>query len=136
MRSGSAEDLLFNPDPAHYLPHRYPFLLLDRIIELESGSRAVARTGVTAVRGFPRILMVESVAQLAGIVVAQTDGAGGFLASIDHAEFAAPAAVGDILTVAVRVIKSFGRLFLVEGDVVSDAGRLLSVQLTLGVGKL
>jgi 3-hydroxyacyl-[acyl-carrier-protein] dehydratase len=135
MRSGSAEALLFNPDPAHYLPHRYPFLLLDRIIELESGSRAVARTGVTAVRGFSRILMIESVAQLAGIVVAQTDGAGGFLASIDHAEFLAPAAVGDILTVSAQVIKSFGRLFMIDGTVSSGADRFLSVQLTLGVGK-
>jgi 3-hydroxyacyl-[acyl-carrier-protein] dehydratase len=136
MRSGSAEATLFNPDPAHYLPHRYPFLLLDRIIELEQGSRAVARTGVTATRGFPRILMIESVAQLAGIVVAQTEDGGGFLASIDHAEFSGTAAAGDFLTISVRVIKSFGRLFMVEGDVVSGAEQLLSVQLTLGVGKL
>ena len=136
MRSGSAEALLFNPDPAHYLPHRYPFLLLDRIIELEQGARAVARTCVTASRGFPRILMIECVAQLAGIVVAQEDGEGGFLASIDHAEFSAPGPAGDLLTVSARVIKSFGRLFMVDGTVVSGSDRLLSVQLTLGVGKL
>lgn len=80
--------------------------------------------------------MIEAVAQLAGIVVAQAEGEGGFLASIDHAEFSAPAAVGEILTVSARVIKSFGRLFLVEGDVVSGSDRLLSVQLTLGVGRL
>ncbi|MDD2580897.1 MAG: hotdog domain-containing protein [Desulfuromonadaceae bacterium] len=80
--------------------------------------------------------MIESVAQLAGIVVAQTEDEGGFIASIDHALFSCPATVGDLLTVSARVIKSFGRLFMIEGNVTSDADQLLSVQLTLGVGKL
>ena len=134
--SGSVVVPLFNPDPAAYLPHRYPFLLLDRVIELEPGVRGVARIGVTATHGFPQILMIECVAQLAGIVVAQSEGEGGFLASIDHAEYSGSAAVGDLLTVSVRVIKSFGRLFMVEGNVVSGAEQLLAVQLTLGVGNL
>ncbi|MDD2310336.1 MAG: hydroxymyristoyl-ACP dehydratase [Desulfuromonadaceae bacterium] len=127
---------LFNPDPAAYLPHRYPFLLLDRIIELEQGTRAVAQSGVAATRGFPQILMVESVAQLAGIVVAQTEDEGGFIASIDHAVFAGATSVGDILTVSARVIKAFGRLFMIEGNVANGTEQLLSVQLTLGVGKI
>ncbi len=78
--------------------------------------------------------MIECVAQLAGIVVARTEGEGGFMASIDHAEFSGSPAVGDHLTVSARVIKSFGRLFMVEGTVVSEAGQLLAVQLTLGIG--
>ncbi|MBW4053921.1 MAG: hydroxymyristoyl-ACP dehydratase [Proteobacteria bacterium] len=127
---------MFNPDPAHYLPHRYPFLLLDRIIELEQGVRGIARRGVGASRGFPQILMIEAVAQLAGIVVAQAEGEGGFMASIDHAEFSGRPDVGAVLTVSARVIKSFGRLFMIEGDVFSGADQLLSVQLTLGVGNL
>jgi 3-hydroxyacyl-[acyl-carrier-protein] dehydratase len=93
-------------------------------------------TGVTANHGFPQILMIESVAQLAGIIVAQTEDEGGFIASIDHAVFSGPAAVGDFLTVSARVVKAFGRLFMIEGDVASGADQLLSVQLTLGVGKL
>ncbi len=80
--------------------------------------------------------MVESIAQLAGIVVAQTEVEGGFIAAIDHAEFSAPAVVGDILTISARVTKSFGRLFMIEGNVTSNSAQLLSVQLTLGVGKL
>ena len=130
------EAILFNPDPAAYLPHRYPFQLLDRIIELEQGSRALAMVAVTATRVFPQILMIESVAQLAGIVVAQMEDEGGFIASIDHAVFSGPAAVGDFLTVSARVVKAFGRLFMIEGTVASGAAQLLSVQLTLGVGKL
>lgn len=93
-------------------------------------------TGITVTRGFPQILMIEAVAQLAGIVVAQKEVEGGFIATIDHAEFSAPAAVGDILTISARMTKSFGRLFMIEGNVVSGAGQLLSVQLTLGVGTL
>jgi len=128
--------LLFNPDPAAYLPHRYPFLLLDRIVELEAGTCGVARSGVSATHGFPQILMIECVAQLSGIVVAQAEGEGGFLASIDQAEFSGSPAVGDTLTISARVIKSFGRLFMVAGSVASGEKQLLTVQLTLGVGKL
>jgi 3-hydroxyacyl-[acyl-carrier-protein] dehydratase len=80
--------------------------------------------------------MIESVAQLSGIVVAQTEGERGFLASIDHAEFAGSPTIGDTLTVSSRLIKSFGRLFMVEGTVTVGTKQLLSVQLTLGIGKL
>src|SRR5208282_2429035 len=44
----SLEVLLFNPDPGAYLPHRFPFLLLDRILSLEPGISAVARQQVTS----------------------------------------------------------------------------------------
>jgi hypothetical protein len=81
--------------------------------------------------------MVECVAQLAGIVVAQAEGEGGFLASIGHAEFFGAPVVGDVLTISVSVAKSFGRLFLIDGTVTGTvAGQLLTAQLTLGVGKL
>ncbi|MDD5286513.1 MAG: hydroxymyristoyl-ACP dehydratase [Desulfuromonadaceae bacterium] len=111
-------------------------MLLDRIIALEQGIRGVARTALTANHGFPQILMIECVAQLAGIVVAQEEDEGGFLASVDHAEFSGPPVAGDLLTVSAGVIKSFGHLFMIEGNVFSGADQLLTVRLTLGVGKL
>jgi 3-hydroxymyristoyl/3-hydroxydecanoyl-(acyl carrier protein) dehydratase len=80
--------------------------------------------------------MIESVAQLSGIVVAQTEGERGFLASIDHAEFNGCPVVGETLTVSSRLIKAFGRLFMVEGTVNIGTKQLLNVQLTLGIGKL
>ena len=80
--------------------------------------------------------MIECVAQLAGIVVAQAEDEGGFIASIDHAEFSGTAVVGDSLAISARVTKSFGRLFMIDGNVTSGANQLLSVQLTLGVGTL
>jgi len=136
MPSACGEARLFNPDPAAYLPHRYPFLLLDRVLELEPGVRAVAQTTVSASRAFPQVLLVESVAQLAGIATIRQDGEGGFLAAIDRAEFSRAPLVGDVLNVTVRVVKAFGRLFMVEGEVSCGEHPLLKVQLTLGAGQL
>ena len=136
MPSASGEARLNPADPAAYLPHRYPFLVLDRILELEPGARAVARTSVSADGAFPQILLVECVAQLAGILTIREQGEGGFLAAIDRAEFSGVPGPGDLLTVSARVIKAFGRLFMVEGEVLLGNARLMSVQLTLGVGRL
>lgn len=110
--------------------------MLDRLVELEPGVRAVARTTVSAARLFPQVLLVESVAQVAGIATIQQDGEGGFLAAVDQAEFSRLPHIGDVLTITARVLKSFGRLFLVEGEVSCGEESLLKVQLTLGVGRL
>jgi len=131
-----AEAHLFNPDPAAYLPHRYPFLALDRVLELDPGNHAVAITNVSADYEFSQIMLVECIAQLAGILTIKEQGEGGFLAAIDRADFSGVAGPGDRLTVSARVVKAFGRLFMVEGEVLCENACLLSVQLTLGVGRL
>jgi 3-hydroxyacyl-[acyl-carrier-protein] dehydratase len=136
MQSVSAEGILFNPDPSSYLPHRHPFLFLDRIVELIPGVSATASLKISSSHAFPQVLLVESVAQLAGIATIQEDGEGGFLAAIERAEFQEVPVVGDVLTVTVRVIKAFGRLFMVEGEVSCGIRTLLTVQLALGVGRL
>jgi 3-hydroxyacyl-[acyl-carrier-protein] dehydratase len=73
---------------------------------------------------------------LAGIATIRQDGEEGFLASIDQAEFGRAPVIGDVLSVTVKVVKAFGRLFMVEGEVSCGNNRLLKVQLTLGVGRL
>jgi len=123
-------------DPSAYLPHRYPFLLLDRVVELEAGSHAVARVAVSSGNGFPQVLLMECIAQLAGILTIREEGEGGFLAAIDRAEFSGAPLPGDLLSVSVRVVKAFGRLFMVEGEVVCDGRSLVTARLTLGVGRL
>lgn len=110
--------------------------MLDRVLELDPGVWAIARSTVSASPAFPQILLIEAVAQLAGIVTIQQDEEGGFLAAIDRAEFSGLATVGDVLTVTARVLKAFGRLFMVEGEVSCGEESLLKVQLTLGVGRL
>ncbi len=96
----------------------------------------MARASVSADSAFPQILLVECVAQLAGILTIREQGEGGFLAAIDRAEFSGAPGPGDLLTISARVVKAFGRLFMVEGEVLREDARLLLVQLTLGVGQL
>jgi 3-hydroxyacyl-[acyl-carrier-protein] dehydratase len=92
---------------------------------------------VTASNGdAPQVLLVECIAQLCGIVAIREQGEGGFLASIDHAEFSGSASVGDRLLITARILKSFGRLILVSGEVVCEGRILLRTQMTLGVGIL
>ena len=128
---------LFNPDPAAYLPHRYPFLMLDRLLSLEPGVDGSAVRRVTTTQGtFQQVLLVECVAQLAGIVAIREEGEGGFLASIDQADFTDSVCEGDSLLITARILKSFGRLILVSGEVACDGRMLLRAQMTLGVGRL
>jgi 3-hydroxyacyl-[acyl-carrier-protein] dehydratase len=113
--------------------------MLDRIIELEPGISARAEKWVTnPLAPFPSVLLVECVAQLAGIAANHQEGEGGFLASIDRAEFCPGTAAreGECLSVTARIIKIFGRLCLVEGAVECDGVILVETRMTLGIGKL
>jgi len=80
--------------------------------------------------------MLEGLAQLAGVATVQNEGEGGFLATIDHAEFLTPYVHGDTLEFTVKVLKSFGRLFMIEGEVKAAGQVLVRAVLTLGVGAL
>lgn len=129
--------LLFNIDPAAYLPHRFPFLMLDRLLSLEPGVSATAIKRIAeSQEGFPQVLLLECIAQLAGIVAGHEEGEGGFLASIDNAEFSGAVVTGDALDVSARIIKSFGRLVMVEGEVCCAGCRLAGARMTLGIGRL
>ncbi|MBK6312820.1 MAG: 3-hydroxyacyl-ACP dehydratase FabZ [Blastocatellia bacterium] len=104
-------------DIKHILPHRYPFLLVDRVIEFEPGKRLVARKNVTANEPFfnghfpaapvmPGVLIVEALAQAAGLLVAYdrpTDPDEYLLfAGIDNVRFRIPVVPGDVLTLTVE----------------------------------
>lgn len=123
-------------DPATYLPHRNPFLFIDRVTSRDHG---IGATGIKCVTcepgGFPQIYLLEAIAQLGGIAAATEKEEGGFLASIDHAEFFGEVRAGDCIIVAVRIIKSFGRLFLLEGEACVAGERVATARLALAVGK-
>ncbi len=96
---------------ASILPHRYPFLLVDRIIELEPGRRCVGIKNVTANEEFfqghfpnhpvmPGVLILEAMAQIAGVltlVSRNTPGALSYFAAIEKARFRQPLRPGDQL---------------------------------------
>lgn len=128
---------LLNPDPTAYLPHRFPFLMLDRVLGQQPGSFARARYRTSAaLRSMPQVLLVEAVAQLSGVAAVERQGDGGFLATIDRASFGRPPLLGETLEVEARVVKAFGRLCLMEGRVTVANEELLNVTLTLGIGPL
>lgn len=111
--------------------------MIDRLLALESGVSARAERRVTSVpAGFPQVYLVECIAQLAGIVSIREEGEGGFLASIDHAEFDGMVNAGDTLTITACTLKSFGRLVLIEGEVACEGAILARAQMTLGIGRL
>jgi 3-hydroxyacyl-[acyl-carrier-protein] dehydratase len=109
------------------LPHRYPFLLVDRVVELEPGKRAVALKQVSANEPqftghfpgrpiMPGVLMVEALAQTAGIAVLTLEeyrGKLGLFAGIDECRFRRLVVPGDTLRLEVTVEKlrgMFGRV--------------------------
>ena len=102
------------------IPHRYPFLLLDRVVELVPGERITAVKSVTTNEPFfqghfpgypvmPGVLIVEAMAQVAGVLVLKSipDRASKLvlLASIDEAKFRRPVVPGDQLRMEMTVIK-------------------------------
>ena len=103
------------------LPHRYPFLLVDRVVELEPGQRILAQKNVTANEEFfnghfpnykvmPGVLIIEALAQAAGILSFKTiDSAASdeqvyFFAGIDNARFKRPVVPGDQLMMESRIL--------------------------------
>ncbi len=123
------------------LPHRYPFLLVDRIVELEIGKRVVGIKNVTYNEPFfvghftdrpimPAVLIVEALAQTGGVLAFKTlgDAKGAVLfTGIDEARFRRPVTPGDQLRLVVEVLKHrkeiwvFQAKALVEQDTVAEA---------------
>ncbi len=118
--------MLSNVEIQKIIPHRYPFLLVDRIIELEPGKRAVGIKNVTVNEPFfqghfpgfpimPGVLIVEALAQTAGIAVnaeaanvqgASDDAKLGVLASIDAMKFKNQVMPGDTLHLEAEILSS------------------------------
>ena len=124
------------------LPHRYPFLMIDRVLELEPGKRIVGYKNVTINEPFfpghfpghpvmPGVLIIEAMAQIAGILAYQSDESVRdkvtYFAGIDNARFRKPVKPGDQLQIEVeatgckRGIWLFSARALVDGKPVAEA---------------
>lgn len=124
-----------------HLPHRYPFLLVDRILVREPGVRVVAEKLVSMGEAYlqghfadrplvPGVLMLEMLAQAGGFLEAESlHDAAIFLAGVQDARFKAPAFPGDKLTLEVTPEGSFAGLLKVKGVVTRDSETLCTASL-------
>lgn len=123
------------------LPHRYPFLLIDRVLELEQGKRVVALKNITANEPqftghfpdrpiMPGVLMVEAMAQAGAVAVLslpENRGKLALFAGIDECRFKRTVLPGDTLLIKVEVEKLqrlFGRARVsasVDGEIAVEA---------------
>ncbi len=122
------------------LPHRYPFLLVDRIVEYELGKRVVGIKNVTLNEPFfaghfpgapvmPGVLIVEAMAQTAGVMMLASlpdrETKLVFFTGIDGAKFRRPVVPGDQLRLELTVLKLRPRYIKLRGEAYVD-GQLVA----------
>jgi len=114
------------------IPHRYPFLLVDRVAEIRKGESAVGVKNVSINEPYfqghfpaepvmPGVLIVEAMAQTAGVLVVETLGALDkdllvYFMTIDNCRFRAKVVPGDVLELHVRVARSRGKVYRFAGE--------------------
>jgi len=111
------------------LPHRYPFLLVDRIIDLEPKVRAVGVKNVTVNEYFfqghfpdypimPGVLIVEAMAQVSGILAFHSGAQGNsvYFMSIERAKFRKPVVPGDQLRFEVTILQQRNNVWKFSGQ--------------------
>ncbi|WP_214833681.1 3-hydroxyacyl-ACP dehydratase FabZ [Exiguobacterium sp. s152] len=123
------------------IPHRYPFLLIDRILEVDEGKRAVGLKNVTANEEFfnghfpdynvmPGVLIVEALAQVGAFAMLKQESNRGklaFFAGIDGCRFKRQVVPGDQLRLEVEILKVRGPIgkgravATVDGEVACEA---------------
>ena len=125
------------------LPHRYPFLLIDRVVEFESGKRVLGYKNVTANEAYfqghfptrpvmPGVLVLEALAQAGGVLTQLThggsaDGRLSYLVKIDNAKFSRMVVPGDRLDLEVTIkreirnMTQYGGVASVDGQQVACA---------------
>jgi 3-hydroxyacyl-[acyl-carrier-protein] dehydratase len=134
-----------------YLPHRYPFLLVDRIVDMEIGKRITGIKNVTINEPFfpghfpghpvmPGVLILEALAQAAAILSFKTQGKSPdqvgivYFAGIDGARFKRPVVPGDCLTLKVEIIRHLKGIWKyttraeVDGELAAEAEMMATLR--------
>ena len=130
------------------IPHRYPFLLIDRILEVEEGKRAVGLKNVTANEEFfnghfpdypvmPGVLIIEALAQVGAVAILKLEenrGKLAFFAGIDNCRFKEQVKPGDQLRLEVEIVRLRGPIgkgkavATVDGKVVCETELMFALK--------
>jgi 3-hydroxyacyl-[acyl-carrier-protein] dehydratase len=131
------------------LPHRYPFLLVDRIVEFEPGRRIVGLKNVTINEPFfqghfpgypimPGVLIIEALAQVGGILALKAQGGErkiALFAGIDNCKFRRPVLPGDQIRLECNVTGHRGPVWKVRGEASVDGVLAAGADLTASLAE-
>ena len=122
------------------IPHRYPFLLIDKVIDIIKNQSATGVKNVTVNEPyfpghfpsspvFPGVLQIESMAQTAAVLVAKSLNISNsdtlvLLTTIDNAKFRKPVIPGDVMSLVISVKKIRNKLWKFYGQVIVDSQRV------------
>ena len=141
--------MMENKEIQSILPHRYPFLLVDRIVELEPGKRAVGIKNLTGNEWFfngqpayPPVLLLESLAQVGGIVLgskAREENPNlrfkGLFAGVSDFEYRRPPVMGEQVTLKVELSQSLASIYRFSAEVDVEGEKIAGGQILLSFFK-
>jgi 3-hydroxyacyl-[acyl-carrier-protein] dehydratase len=131
------------------IPHRYPFLLVDKILEIEDGKRAVGLKNVTANEQYfvghfpdypvmPGVLIVEALAQVGAVAMLNQEenkGRLAFFTGIDNCRFKKQVKPGDQLRLEVEIVRARGAIGKGKGIATIDGELVCETDIMFALGE-
>ena len=129
------------------IPHRYPFLLIDTIEEIEEGQKAVGKKCVSGNEPFfqghfpgnpvmPGVLIIEALAQVGAVAmlsIPEWKGKTAYFAGIEKAKFRKKVVPGDVLMLETTIVKVKGPMGISKGIATVDGVKVAEAELTFAI---